>query len=212
MKLKTIAMTGVLSLAGLGLIGAGAHAAWTTNTTTRQQITSSALSIGLIGPAGSSCNATDPNNGASCVDLSLPSFEVTSSTFSTTPDTVYLENNSDVTPYYEALSAGDTVGGAPGSGSLANEVYLCVANIGGSTIYDGPLSGAVGVTPFASGGTYSSPYSLPSPTQEDSFVMQFYAGPEATDYCNDGNQDPSALDNYTEDGVITPYVTVTNQA
>ena len=38
MKLKTVAMTGVLSLAGLGLIGVGAHAAFTTSTTSAQQI------------------------------------------------------------------------------------------------------------------------------------------------------------------------------
>jgi hypothetical protein len=31
MKLKAVALTGVMSLAGLGLIGAGAHAVFTTN-------------------------------------------------------------------------------------------------------------------------------------------------------------------------------------
>ena len=42
MKLRFVALIGVMSLAGLGLIGAGAHAVWSTTTTARQQITSSA--------------------------------------------------------------------------------------------------------------------------------------------------------------------------
>ena len=39
MKLKTVALTGVVSLAVLGLIGSGARAVFTTSTTSRQSIT-----------------------------------------------------------------------------------------------------------------------------------------------------------------------------
>jgi len=59
MKLRFVAMTGVLSLAGLGLIGAGAHAAWTTNTTSNQQVSSGVLSVGLTSSVGGTCAKYD---------------------------------------------------------------------------------------------------------------------------------------------------------
>ena len=45
MKIKSVAMIGVMSLAGLGLIGAGAHAAWTTNTSSAQQVTAGTITV-----------------------------------------------------------------------------------------------------------------------------------------------------------------------
>ena len=45
MKLRSVAMTGVLSLAGLGLVGAGAHAVFTTSTASNQTVTA-----GTAGP------------------------------------------------------------------------------------------------------------------------------------------------------------------
>ena len=47
MKLRTIGMTGVMSLAGLGLVGAGAHAVFTQNTTSRQTITAGTMHVTL---------------------------------------------------------------------------------------------------------------------------------------------------------------------
>ena len=54
MKFKTIAMTGVMSLAGLGLIGAGAHAVFTTTTASSQTIN--------VGPRPWVRAATAPNS------------------------------------------------------------------------------------------------------------------------------------------------------
>ena len=45
-------MTGVMSLAGLGLIGAGAHAAFNTTTTSNQTVSAGTLGVVLSGPTG----------------------------------------------------------------------------------------------------------------------------------------------------------------
>jgi predicted ribosomally synthesized peptide with SipW-like signal peptide len=61
MKLKTMAMTGVMSLAGLGLIGAGAHATFTQNTTSQQQITAGTPQVVL--------SSADASNGCTTIAI-----------------------------------------------------------------------------------------------------------------------------------------------
>jgi hypothetical protein len=215
MRIRSAALIGVMSLAGLGLIGTGAHAIWTTTTTASQQITSSALSIGLSGPAGSSCNATDPNNGASCINLSLPPYTVNSSSFNSGPITVTMTDNSNVTPNFEKVWLGDTPSGAPGSPGLASETYLCMTS-DNQVIWNGPLSEE------PAGILVQGAYYLPSPGTPDTYTVEFFAGNVSTLCGNVAPYDPpvagtnsaavaaGGLDNSAENGIITPYITMEN--
>jgi hypothetical protein len=130
-----------------------------------------------------------------------------------------MTDNSDVTPTSESITLGDSVGGAPGSAGLASEVYLCMTSDGGQVIYNGLLSAE------PAGILVSGAYGLPSPSQTDFYTVEFFAGQIDT-LCGNilpykigpGVATPetiapvAGLDNSSENGVITPYITMENEA
>jgi hypothetical protein len=163
MKLKTVAMTGVMSLAGLGLVGAGAHAVFTTSTTSSQNITSGNLSVVLSSAAATAGNST--------TTLTLGAYGPTASSFTTGDDTITMTNNGTI----PATELTVTLGTNYPSSQLAADLYVCTVR-DGYVIYNGPL--ADGLSPLgiptgtiASGGT-------------DSYTTNIYAGSEPT-LCGD---------------------------
>jgi len=62
MKLNKIAMTGVMSLAGLGLVGAGAHAVFTQNTTSAQTLTAGTMNVTLSSDGGTIVSGNNTAN------------------------------------------------------------------------------------------------------------------------------------------------------
>ena len=88
MKLRFVAMTGVLSLAGLGLVGAGAHAVFSTNVTATQQITSGSLHVAIWDTLDPTC----PNAAANCQATTLATPPAVGSSFVVGPEPIYVTN------------------------------------------------------------------------------------------------------------------------
>jgi len=168
MKLKTVAMTGVLSLAGLGLIGAGAHAQFNTSTTSTQTINAGAPSVVLY-------NASATNNWNPTITLATPT-DVGSS-FTTGDQQVQMYNNGPITVTEATitLSASTTTGSDMYAGT-----DVCIATQYNNTvIYNGPLASVNGVQEtYSGGGTIASGGS-------DYYYVNIYAGNEPTMCGND---------------------------
>ncbi len=188
MKLKTVAMTGVLSLAGLGLIGVGAHAAFTTSTTSAQQITAGNISIWL-----QSSNALSGNDSPA---LTLNSYGPVGSTFQTGLQEIQIYNNSDI-----PVSGVSATFGATGSSALWSELNVCVEGNLGDVIYNGALSAATGTATISDIGPIA-------PSGWSAYYVDYYAGPQ-TLAGNCGSTSAAALDNSVLDASVIPTVTVT---
>jgi predicted ribosomally synthesized peptide with SipW-like signal peptide len=203
LRVRNIALAGVVSVAGMGLIGVGAHAVFTQNTVSAQTITAGTMNVTLYSTA-----AVGGNNTA---NLALANLGPTGSTFTTGDQLVTITNNAPFVVSEITATPGDTFDSSGGPTSpnsrLAAETYLCEVS-SGEVIYNGllsaaPAQGIVG-TLAASGGT-------------DSYIVNVYAG-NATTACGTGTTGttpnvpaPSGaptLNNDAEGGVIQPTMTV----
>ena len=189
MKFKSIAMTGMLSLAGLGLVGAGAHAAFTTSTTSNQPIATGAPGVTLSGScvSGTNCPGAPSdlyslsNNGAT---LTFTSGAPSGSTFTTGDEQVTATNTGDI-PLTELIL--NIVSTYPGS-QLATEASMCVTSTGIGTsggdyvLYNGPLSGGLNAN-WSQGGdtlTVAGTPATSSSAPTDNYIINLYAGSEQT--------------------------------
>jgi predicted ribosomally synthesized peptide with SipW-like signal peptide len=208
LKFKNMAMIGAMSIAGVGLVGVGAHATFTDAVSSQQQVTAGTLNLELSAP-GASGNGTVGN------PLVLPNCGPVNSTFDCGPVTVTITNYGNVSP---TMFMSYAFAGAGGSSSadtaLASETYLCMTS-DGNVVENSLLSSLslLGPTPYtvpaANGGT-------------DSYTVEYYAGPTQDTLCGThGNlsygmpssptPNPAALslNNDAEGGVITPTITYT---
>ena len=174
MKFKTIAMTGVMSLAGLGLIGAGAHAAYTATTASSQTITAGTLSVAVSAPGAtettnSGLPCTSAANG--CTTITLPSFGPVASTFVTTPIEVTITNTGGIPISEVAVQLSDT----NTNGTFEGETWACYyapETTGGSG--DVVLANELLTTIEAYGPTAYIGTIPPAGT--DTYYVVFYAG------------------------------------
>jgi hypothetical protein len=179
MKLKTVAMTGVLSLAGLGLVGAGAHAVFTTSTTSSQTITAGTPSVVLYSPTATAGNNSDT--------LTLAPVGAVGSSFVSTEQDITLTNNGDIPVTEFTIQVSDAPANSAGT-PLASEMSMCLTS-DGYIMYNGPLRAPGGSSGFSAGASAGSedlitldanpPYVL-APTETDHYTMMFYAGTEDT--------------------------------
>jgi predicted ribosomally synthesized peptide with SipW-like signal peptide len=121
MKLKTMAMTGVMSLAGLGLVGAGAHAVFTQNTSSAQTVTAGSMNVVVSAPGAVENGSDCSNSGENCTAITLPSFGPVGSTFATTPEVVTVTNNSNIPVTEVSVALTDTNNNA----GLQSDVWAC---------------------------------------------------------------------------------------
>jgi hypothetical protein len=189
-----------MSVAGLGLIGAGAHAVFYTSTTSSQQITAGTLSVGLSAN-GATCTATDASG--SCTALTLAPVGPTASSFLGDNTTVTATNNGNVNADELVYSIGATYPTSP----LASELSVCVTSTGlgtgGSTykIYNGSLSGAIPGNwgqqgdYITVGGPYSAPGVTPAFGPTDNYAVQLYAGPGQATACGTSPATTPTLNN-----------------
>jgi hypothetical protein len=178
MKLKAVALTGVMSLAGLGLIGAGAHATFTTQTTSQQTINAGNLSVVLTAP-GSNCPILSDN----CVALTFPPLGPVASSFTTGDQEVTMTNVGTI----PATEITFNLSATPLPSAIANEASMCVTSTGLGTngndyvLYNGPLSGGLNQN-WGQGGdtlTVGGPYTnTAAPT--DNYLINIYAGTATT--------------------------------
>ncbi len=169
-KFRTLATVGVMSIAGLGLIGAGAHAVFTTSTTSNQQVTSGNLSVVLEGPSGSA--------GQDTAALTLPAVGPTQSSFTTGDQEVDMVNNGNINADEITLTLNTTY---PTSG-LAAELNVCLISTGLGVpsgdyflFYNGPLTGVIGHSY-----NVANPSDVLVPTGRDNTFINVYAGDETT--------------------------------
>lgn len=199
MKLKTVAMTGVMSLAGLGLIGVGAHAQFTTSTTSNQAFTIGTLSVSVSAPGatltgvGSDCS----NSGELCGNITLPPQGPFGSTFDTAPVLVTITNTGNVTATEITIQFTDT----NDNSTLQSEVGMCLYS-DGAPVFNEPLTTAEGAGPIG------LVHTTIAPGATDSYSMDYYAG-VASSQC--GGAANAELTSGAEGGAITPAVTLSYQ-
>jgi hypothetical protein len=224
MKLRFVAMAGVLSLAGLGLVGAGAHAVFSTSTTSNQIISTGTPGVTLSGQCLNGPCAGNPNdlyslsNGGAT--LTFTAGGPYGSTFTTGDEQVTATNTGNIPLTELVIALAATYPTSP----LATEAYVCFGSTGlGTTpgsffqIYNGPMSGlpasgwgqngdvltTLGTPP--SGG----PYPIPASGPTDNYIINVYAGPGVSTAC--GTSTAPALNSDAEGESITLSATMTYQ-
>ena len=226
MKLRTIAMAGVMGVAGLGLIGSGADAVFTAQTTSHQSITAGNLRVVL--------SATeDPKaTGNGTPDLTLGSLGPTGSSFMTTPELITITNTGDIPATEVALKLSDTNNNA----TLQGDMWACLysdGSSGGGVFFNEPLTIVEGYGQAAIG------HLVLAPGATDTYTVVYYAGPTEATGCGGAysgykavpyggypgayysavtyagpapvlgpNPAAASLANGAENGYVTPIVTV----
>ena len=178
MKLRTVAMTGVLSLAGLGLVGAGAHAVFTTTTSSSQTISAGTPAVALWAsnaavPCTSQANAEA--NPVTCQSITLTAPAAVGSTFDANT-TVGVVNVGAIPVSLVSFTVSDT----PAVGyDLQSNLGLCIGGVYGLGYYGtGYLTNAESANPLSVG----SPVTLPV-GGTTSYQVDLYAGEASTQGC-----------------------------
>jgi hypothetical protein len=173
LKLRNMAMAGAMGVAGLGLVGTGAHAVFTQGTTSAQTINAGTLAVVVSAPNSPLCASyTD-----GCQSLTLNPLGPVGSTFTTGDQAVTATNTGNI-PAHETSW---TLTASPGS-KLVNEASVCIVRqaLSGSwpgrwVYYNGPLSDVNGVLVPISGW----PELIPGGAT-DTYTVSVYAGTETT--------------------------------
>jgi hypothetical protein len=214
-------MMGALSIAGVGLIGVGAHAVFTTSTNSVQTVTAGTLSMGLTGPEGSTCVTYDVNVPSSCTTLALPPAGPEPSTFTTGPQDLTATNNGNITATNILISATDPDEyNNPAALAFDNEAWVCMTAIDGSDSWvvaneslDTFIANPIGVGGAEAPGQ-TAPYTTEifagNPTTLCGSTAQGYSSlaPTGTDTGVDTLAPATGLDNAAEGGVIDPTITI----
>jgi hypothetical protein len=168
MKFRFMALIGVVSLAGLCLVGAGASGQFTTSTSSAQPITAGSLNVTL-----STTVADASGNGTAT--LTFPTFGPTGSSYMVA-DPVTITNNSNIPVTEVALQLTDPDNVSNGaSAAFDTETWACIysdANIFVNetmpTVEGYGQTGILGT--IAAGDT-------------DNYTIVFYAGPSENTGC-----------------------------
>jgi predicted ribosomally synthesized peptide with SipW-like signal peptide len=223
MKLRTVALTGVMSLAGLGLVGAGAHAVFTATTTSAQTITAGTLSLVLqaTNPDGSEVTGYNTNS------ITFAPQAPVASSFVTAPQLITIYNNGNVTATEISMKLTDPYNVAnAASAALDSQTWVCMYS-DGELAFNEPMTTVEGYGSVVIGAQTIAPQAT------DSYTVVFYAGsadsgcgPTFTGISGDTytnfeaytppnpalgtNPDPLALPltSAAEGGTITPTFTV----
>jgi hypothetical protein len=174
LKLRTMAMAGAMGVSGLGLVGAGAHAVFTTSSTSSQTISAGTLAVVLSAPNAPLC--TSYTDG--CQSLTLNPLGSVGTSF-TTGDQAVTATSIGSLPAFETSF---TLTASPAS-QLVNEASVCIVRQASSgpwsshpwVYYNGPLSGISGTLVPISGWP-----ALITGGATDTYTVNVYAGTETT--------------------------------
>ncbi len=201
---RTLLVSSVIAVAGLGLIGVGSHAVFTQNTVSSQQITAGTMKVVIYE------GNTDPGNaGANVV---MAAVGPTNSTFTTGDKKVTIHNVGNIDVQEIMLTPETNAASNPESLALAAQVSVCMVSLNsnnvGVVIYNGLLSG---FTAQNIQGTLAANSGM------DYYSVNYYAG-HVTTACGavttvnapavSGISAASDLTGPAEGGVITPTITV----
>lgn len=170
MKLRHLLAGGAVSVMGLGLVGVGAHAAFTTSTTSHQSISTGKLDVVLH-----TTKATQALSGNGTPTLTLKPSTNNNTTFSSGTTVVWIENVGTLpaTSVKETLSGSYTASNSADH-ALFDQAYLCVVSYTTPSFveYNGPLSSAP---------SFTLPGTIPPKiTTQDGYIVTVYAGTEHT--------------------------------
>jgi predicted ribosomally synthesized peptide with SipW-like signal peptide len=179
--IRNAAMAGVLGVAGLGLIGLGAHATFTQTAYTQQQITAGTMNVALSSDGGTWSSPT----------LTMANVGPVGSNFTTGDQQVLITNNGNITVTGMTLTFSDPVANF----TFDSEAQICLYR-----------SGALFNNSFDSfTGSVTVPLSI-APGGTDAFYVNVYAGSGFTaPAC--GNDGSAALTNGALGGVVNPTLT-----
>lgn len=170
LRLKNLAMTGALSVAALVLVGTGAHAVFTTSSTSSQTITAGTLAVALSSPdAASSACVTAVGD---CQSLTWNPLGPVGSTYTTGDQTVTVTNAGNLPVYETSFTLT-----ASGASSLESESSVCITRPwqgGQEVFYNGPLPGISGVLVPIAG------WPVIAGAATDTYTINVYAGTEPT--------------------------------
>ncbi len=211
-KFRTLATVGVMSVAGLGLIGVGAHAVFTQNTTSQQAITAGVMNVTL-----SSSGVGD--TGQNTPTLTIAPLTGVGSTFMTAADEITITNNSPFPVTEVALQLSDVNNNA----TLQGETWACFYS-DSELLVNEPLTTVEGYGAAVVGGGIAA-------GGTDTYTAIFYAGaidtgcgPAFTGFSGSaytsyegyagtpafgGNPGAASLTNGAEGGTVVPMVTLT---
>jgi hypothetical protein len=134
LSFKSVVATGALSVAGLGLVGMGAHATFSVDPSANQVISSGTLAVVASSPSDPTCLTYTAN----CPNITLTSSTNNGSSFSTGPEELVLTNVGTLPAFYTTLGITD----ADAANTLSSESYLCLTDSNNNVLYNGPFSGA----------------------------------------------------------------------
>lgn len=184
MRLRHIAMAAVASVGGLGLVGVGAHAVFTTSTASSQTINAGTLGVVLSSPDAPGC--TSPTDG--CTSLTLSPVGPVGSTFDTAPSLITITNTGNIPAYYSTVNVSDT----NNNSTFRSELGMCDYSYGGNGAghyvgvdNNGLLTAQEGTFNISGSG---AEYVI-QPGATDSYAIDFYAG-QASSVCG-GSAIPS---------------------
>jgi predicted ribosomally synthesized peptide with SipW-like signal peptide len=170
-----MAMKGALSVAGIGLVGVGAHATWTSSASATQTVNAGRLDVAISSPTAPGCTDATFN----CQSLTLPAVGPTGvgSTFDSTPVVVTLTNNGSVPAYYDTVSFTTT----NNNSTFASEVGLCDLSLGADGHYLGNDSfGLVSANNLNGNIAGSGAWYVIQPGAVDTFSLEWFAGAVTT--------------------------------
>jgi predicted ribosomally synthesized peptide with SipW-like signal peptide len=124
---RRIAVTGALGIAGLGLVGTGAHAVFTASATSTQQITTGTPGLSLVSSLDPSCTTEADKCGA----ITLPDVGPLGSTFMEGPYDITAYNTGTIPITESSLVGAVTYPSSP----LSNQVWVCVTQDGSEIGY-----------------------------------------------------------------------------
>ncbi len=200
---KNLAMTGALIIAGLGLIGVGAHAVFTQNTTSQQTITAGALNVTLH-----SDSANLVVSGDNTATLTLDPISADEGSSFEEAYHVVITNNGNIPVNEVSYQLSDTNNGGTNGPALEYESWACLyAGSGavdgnqGEVYFNSPLSTAI--TWGAGASKYLTLSPAPGAGSTDDYTLVIYAGPTENTGCG------SEYDGYTNSpfsigGITTP--------
>ncbi len=166
MKLNRIAITGVASVMGLGLIGVGAHAAFTTSTQSKQTVSTGTLVVKVVKPTpGTFSNTTRT--------VTLPALTNQGSSFVASTK-VTVKNEGTLTAKERGITVTATTGGstAAASTALRTQMWACLTVIttsGTLIAFNEPLSTAISYGTISILGTLA-------PNATTQYTLTLYAG------------------------------------
>ena len=200
MKLKTMAMTGVMSLAGLGLVGAGAHAVFTATTASSQTVTAGALSVVVSSPDAPGCTSA----ANACTSLTLTPVGPFGSTFDSAASLITITNTGNIPATEISMTISDSPinsAGLDNGGTLATDMGMCFYS-DVAPVFNELLSAVEAGSPYSLG---ASPLAT---TNTDSYSVDFFAG-EASTVCGAPATAIPSLDTLAQGGSDAVTVTVT---